>query len=266
MSRCLWRIETDLQGDVGPAALARQEGVSLFQLTRAFSIVTGISPMAYVRARRLTKAAKSLASGGPKVIEVALDAGYESHEGFARAFRRAFGVTPQSVRSRGSLPSNMQEPIQMTETELPELTPRYEMLPETRLIGLAGNFSMADRSKIPAFWNDAVDRLAPAIYEPPQYGVSYGFDDESFSYMVAVADKGQVFGEDLEAMTLPAGRYAVFDHEGHISQIGTTWEAIFSHWAGTADVSIGEGPEFEKYGPDFSPEGSGGVSIWIPVL
>ena len=49
---------------------------------------------------RLTKAAVSLRDEGEKVIDVAFDFVFDSHEGFTRAFSKAFGIPPQEYRKR----------------------------------------------------------------------------------------------------------------------------------------------------------------------
>jgi AraC family transcriptional regulator len=54
--------------------------------------------MHYARGRRLSEAARALAAGAPNILEVALAAGYGSHEAFTRAFRRQFGVPPEALR------------------------------------------------------------------------------------------------------------------------------------------------------------------------
>ncbi len=81
---------------------------------RAFAAATGFPVMRYVRARRLSEAARSLANGAPDILTLALDADYGSHEAFTRAFRDHFGVTPEMVRAATRLDQlRLQEPIKM---------------------------------------------------------------------------------------------------------------------------------------------------------
>lgn len=56
--------------------------------------------MQYVRERRLTEAARTSANGAPDILNVALNAGCNSHEAFTRAFRDHFGITPEALRAR----------------------------------------------------------------------------------------------------------------------------------------------------------------------
>src|SRR5947208_121374 len=100
--RALWVVERHLHGDLGLPAIARACGVSTCHLSRAFSEHCGRSLTDYVRSRRLSLAAHSLAEGAPDILEVALASGYGSHEAFSRAFKTSLGLTPEEVRRRGT--------------------------------------------------------------------------------------------------------------------------------------------------------------------
>ena len=72
--------------------LAEAAGLSAYHFTRQFSARFGASPMAYVRHRRLTAAASRLCSdAAPSLVDLAFDCGFDSQEGFTRAFKRVFG-------------------------------------------------------------------------------------------------------------------------------------------------------------------------------
>ena len=89
-NKALWTIERHLDQSLTLNDLARACGVSQFHLAHAFGQATGFPVMQYVRGRRLTEAAQSLASGNaPDILNLALDAGYGSHEAFSRAFSRS---------------------------------------------------------------------------------------------------------------------------------------------------------------------------------
>src|SRR4030081_2004638 len=112
--KALWYIESHLATALTLDEISSIVGVSRFHLVRAFAAATGFSVMRYVRARRLTEAARALAAGAPDILTVALDADYGSHEAFTRAFRDHFGVTPETVRASPHLGNlQLQEPIVM---------------------------------------------------------------------------------------------------------------------------------------------------------
>lgn len=70
-------------------------GYSKYHATRIFKELTGKTPFESIRALRLTKAAQSLRDSDQKVVDVALDNGFESHDGFTRTFVHQFDITPQ---------------------------------------------------------------------------------------------------------------------------------------------------------------------------
>jgi AraC family transcriptional regulator len=63
VGKALWFIESHFAGDITLAEIAEAGGVSRYYMSRAFGTVTGHSAMRYLRGRRLTEAAKSLAAG-----------------------------------------------------------------------------------------------------------------------------------------------------------------------------------------------------------
>jgi len=97
-------IEEHITEPITLKMLADVARYSPWHTGRIFKELTGKSPFAYIRARRLTQAALQLqASEKPKIIDVAFDFVFDSHEGFTRAFSREFGVSPQRfAREKGN--------------------------------------------------------------------------------------------------------------------------------------------------------------------
>ena len=264
VARTLWRIETELANAPDLTALASSEGVSPFHLTRAFGLVTGQPVMAYIRARRLSEAARQLHGNKESVLSVALNVGYESHEGFARAFRDMFGCVPSAVRD--TLPKNLQEPfIMISPNPIPTPVAKNVDFPGRRIAGRMRRHTMAERARIPVQWNEVAEEIGQHMNGSETYGVSYGFEGDAFNYLVGFADDGRTDTEELDHVRLDAGRYAVFEHDGHISSIGETWRAILDDWLPKSGKTLAEGPEFELYEADFDLSKPGGVSIWIPL-
>jgi AraC family transcriptional regulator len=91
-------IRGRLSGDLSLQALATRSGWSPFHLHRAFQRVVGETPKEYTLRLRIERAAGRLTTSGESVIDIAIDAGFTSHEVFTRAFRRHFGRSPARYR------------------------------------------------------------------------------------------------------------------------------------------------------------------------
>ena len=121
VAKAVWFIESHF---AGPVEVADAFGVSRHHLSRTFHRATGRSLSAYLRGRRLSEAARSLAGGAPDILAVAIEAQYGSHEAFTRAFRDQFGLTPEEVRRRGDFASlDIVEPLSMYAETTTELSP-----------------------------------------------------------------------------------------------------------------------------------------------
>jgi AraC family transcriptional regulator len=90
-----------LDDDLALTKVAGHAGLSSFHLHRMFSAVAGETPKQLVRRLRLNRGAAMLLGRDQSVLTVALSSGFQSHEGFTRAFRRQFGMSPWDYRERG---------------------------------------------------------------------------------------------------------------------------------------------------------------------
>lgn len=99
MQRVLDHIDRHLDGDLDLAAVSGVAAFSKFHFHRQFKAIFGLSLHRYVQLARLRRASKRLADGqGPSVTDIALDAGYETPDAFARAFRQRFQQSPSDFR------------------------------------------------------------------------------------------------------------------------------------------------------------------------
>jgi AraC family transcriptional regulator len=270
-ARALWYIEAHLAGDLSLDAVASASGVSRFHLSRAFALTLAQTIGGYARARRLSEAAKALAGGAPSILELALAAGYGSHEAFTRAFAAQFGATPEQVRARGSADSlALQEPLRMSPGSSPLAAPRLVRERALRLVGLARPMA-GTNAGIPAQWG----RFAPLIG-----GISARDGDDTFgaifeadepgaplTYLCGIAVKEwPALGGELTRLDLPARAYAVWPHAEHVSTVAATCQQIFEQGLARAGLTPEPAPMFERYGAAFDPRtGNGGVEIWVPV-
>lgn len=276
IGKALWCIETRLGEPLTLDDVAEISGLSRFHLSRTFAALVGQPVVAYARGRRLTEAARLLAAGAPDILQVALDAGYSSHEAFTRAFRDQFGMTPEEARSRRSLASMpLVEPIRMPDQPTANLAPiRFVKTDAMLFAGLRRYFRFDDRAGIPMIWQS----FGPMIGAIPDEvsGAAYGLvlapadeaDDCGFDYLPAVQVKSlDDLPEGLSGARVRGCEWAVFAHAGHVSSIGATCAAA-GDWLAQSGRSpkTGSMQMIEYYPPAFDARtGLGGCEIWAPV-
>ena len=271
-NKALWVIERNLDRPLTLGGIAESCGVSRYHLAHAFGDSVGLSVMHYVRGRRLSAAARQLAKGAPDILNLALEAGYESHEAFSRAFRAQFGATPEMVRRRAST-----EDLPMIGAlNIPQQSgvalepPRFLSGKPMLFVGLAERHAFSAPQGIPAQWQrfmpfygDIADK-AQAI----PAGVTADMDDDgNFEYVCAVeVSKFSTTPGGLIELRVPAQTYAVFQHREHVSKISATYAAIWNDWLPEHEYAVADGPSIERHLATFDPKtGLGGVEIWIPV-
>ncbi|HKU12788.1 MAG TPA: AraC family transcriptional regulator [Steroidobacteraceae bacterium] len=272
VDKALWYVESHFAGEITLDEIARVAGVSRYHVSRSFGEAIGRPITSYVRGRRLSEAAKALAAGAEDILAVALDAGYGSHEAFTRAFREQFGLTPESVRAQRHLDNlDLVEAVAMNHAILAELEePRFESRAAFLVAGLSARYDYETcGGGIPAQWQ----RFAPHLGNVPgqsgdvAYGLRYNSDDSGLDYMcgVEVGDFSRLPPE-FSRVRVPANRYAVFVHRGHISAIRSTWYTIWNTGLPKSGHELADAPDFERYDGRFDARtGSGEVEIWVPL-
>lgn len=99
LRRALDHIDRHLDGDLDLETVSRVAAFSKFHFHRQFTATFGLSVHRYVQLARLKRASHRLAyMAGERITEIAMDAGYDAPDAFARAFLQRFGQTPSSFR------------------------------------------------------------------------------------------------------------------------------------------------------------------------
>ncbi|MGX1786753.1 AraC family transcriptional regulator [Bosea sp. NPDC055332] len=268
----LWIMERNSSQELSLGSIAAACKVSRSHLANAFGTASGWPVMAYLRARRLSEAAKRLAAGAPDILSVALEFGYGSHEAFTRAFRDQFGITPEEVRNAGRTDRlALVAPLRLTNGCARTPIPTLRTLGRLRLVGLSAPCSYESAIGIPAQWQTFMcDHYADIADKAP--GIPIGVcrapdEDGCFEYMCAAEVSSAVSPrKPLAALEIEPGNYAVFEHRDHISTIFDTYTAIWNEALPAAGLNAANGPVLEFHNDDFDPgTGLGGLTIWIPL-
>ncbi|MEU8610581.1 AraC family transcriptional regulator [Actinoplanes sp. NPDC048791] len=282
LNRLVDLVEQHLTGELDVTATARELGTTEYHLRRVFSSLAGMPLSEYVRRRRMTVAAAEVVRGDEDLLTIAVQYGYGSTEAFGRAFRAVHGAGPGDVRRHGGpLRTQPQLRFRLTvEGNIPMDT-RIVERPAFRLAGHAARVPLLHRGVNPHI-QQHIAGLPPeehgrlkALGNTEPEGLLQVTDDldpdsaegSELTYLhgVAVSDDTAV-PEDLDAIGVPAGRWAVFRTAGpHPQALQDTWAATATEWFPSNPWRLRPGPSIVavlERADDFS---TATCELWLPV-
>lgn len=277
-------IETHLGDNLKVVDVANAAGYSYYHLNRQFAAVLGESVGSYIKKRRLANAAKKLIYTDQKVIDIAMENGFESSEAFSRAFKLVYRVSPQHYRSnrfdtfisaKERLDKGLMDHIAQNITVHPQLVE----MPPVRVAGLRGETTLRDNT-LPKLWANfnAAAHMVPnkteaargfGICEACSENTLYNMNDDVLFTEIAGAEVTSFDGlpKPFVAKVLPGGRYAVFTHRGSLGMLKRTFDYIWGTWFLTTKEKLEAREDFELYDERFigydHPDSE--IDIYIPV-
>ncbi|OMC75602.1 AraC family transcriptional regulator [Paenibacillus odorifer] len=277
MKEALDYMESKMEESVTIEEIAKVAYSSPFHFQRMFNMLTGVSIKDYIRKRRLTLAAQELAISKVKVLDVALKYGYDSPESFAKAFRKAHGITPSAARESGvQLKAFPRLSFHLSLKGDKEMDYRIEKRDAFNVIGLVEEMTTKDGEnlrRIPQLWieaneNGTSDKLIELGEDKDLLGIcsDMNHDKETFSYWIAVEATPETDAQGFASTTIPAASWAVFTSVGPMPDaIQQVWARIFQEWFPSTGYEHTGGPEFELYLPGRPDAEDYRCEIWIPV-
>lgn len=234
-------VEERLDEDLDPATLARVGCVSLYHFHRVFRGVTGETLAGYVRRLRLERAARRLRATGARVTDLALGAGFGSHEAFTRAFRDHFGVSPSEYRGQGGRAGEALTPPDTVEVGWLPAMP----VARVRRVGpyegsgeaFARLFSWAGANGVPT----AGPVLGVCLDDPEVT------PDDRLRFDACLATpKVPAIGE-VRPGVIPEGWYARTVHAGPYEGLPAAYSALVGGWAAGTDHELADEACVEVY-------------------
>ena len=280
-------IDNNLGEKLTIESLAAIAHFSPYHFCRVFQWYVGYSVMIYVRKRRLEFVVSEF-SRERKMIDIAMDYGFETYSGFAKAFKRHYnGISPEDYRGLNH-PDEKPKPLLLV--HMKKYTGGIIMTPkiiEKEAFKVAGysietkNVDGDNNRDIPAFWqaystDGRADKLhdAPFITNHSQYGICYNHNPESggFSYIIGLEVRsGAEVPEEFETLNVKPSTYAVFStppasDEDFVKNIQGTWVFIMEEWFPTSGYEYAPGSvDFEYYREEMHEKGNV-CDIYIPVV
>jgi AraC family transcriptional regulator len=223
---------------------------SKYHFHRLFTAYTGLSLQQYIRWLRLKRAAHQLiVDKDQSIINIAIEAGFESHEAFSRAFKQTCGTSPSEFRQKSSWQAWEQPPYQLPIKEDMTMNVTIKNLDTRRL-------AVLEHRGEPKLIGDSVNKLinwakAQPINVKPKAGEAFGFayDDPKltpatnfrFDLAITIPEQLALKGEVTEKR-LPAGRYAIAMHKGSRDNIGDTVYALYRDWLPNSGEELADLP------------------------
>ena len=282
LNRLVDLVEEHLGAEFDVDGLATELGTTEYHLRRMFSSLAGMPLSEYARRRRMTVAAADIVRADDDLLTIAVRHGYGSTEAFGRAFRAVHGVGPRDVRRDGG-PLRTQPLLRFrltVEGNIPMDT-RIVDHPAFRLVGHAARVPLIHeginphiQEHIAALPQEEHARLkALGDAEPP--GLLQVCDDldpdstegSELTYLHGVAiTRDTPVPDDLDAIEVPAGRWAVFRSAGpHPQTLQNTWAATATEWFPSNPWRLRAGPSIVTildHAADFS---TATCELWLPV-
>lgn len=276
-------VELHLNEDFELTAVSDEAGMSHWHFQRIFSALTGETLKSYIRARRFSSAMKSLLQTDDRIIEIAVNSGYESHESFTRAFQDYFKMTPNEFRKNGN-PHLFMEKIRIDSTYLKHISkgiqkkPEIVCLPERNFVGLRTVFfgveseknNMAE--KLPELWGKFLPRMneVPNLIQGAGYGLMRQLNDRSgqleYFSAVEVDSLPSVLPEFMQSVRIQSQMYAKFLHRGEVKNLNHTVNYIYSAWLLNSNYSHELLFDIEEYGEKYHPTSiDSEISYLIPI-
>lgn len=256
-------IERHLKDPLSVEQLADRAGFSPYYFCRLFSLYMEMPVMEYVRRRRLAYAAADLCAGN-RILDVAMDYGFESHNGFAKAFRKVYGYSPDAYRRRVA-PHRPIAPNPLT-GQKGELAIQPQMRLEQRdgfyVAGMVVRTSseISSIARQPALWKQIwlaeQENKIYAMARPRQHGEYYiSFPVETGLYRLVTCvrvEDPEAVDDGLYVDWVPGGLYAVFSvppTEGDLAEaVVDTWRYIFEMWLPNSGYALApNGLDYEFY-------------------
>lgn len=275
-------IEAHLALPIAINAVAQEAGMSQWHFQRMFRGLTGDTVKDYIRSRRLGLACEVLLSTKKRIIDIALEADFESQESFTRAFKTAFDITPAQYRKAGKRhPSPRKikfdreylDHINVGMNTVPEICVQEKMV----FVGLKTNFFGTDSEKnnigqkLPPLWQQFLSRLAEIKHTVGGtcYGIVRQVDTCSDELEYFCAIEVTAISDIPDGMLVfenPACTFAKFTHRGEVTLIDNTVNYIYSTWLSRSGRRRKNGADLEFYGHDYNPSSSESIIHYaIPI-
>lgn len=241
-------IAAHVDEPIEPQAIARAAGLSLHHFHRIFRAQLGESVMQHVRRLRLERAARRLRTTELRLIELASEAGYESHEAFTRAFIEQFGIAPSEYRTQPS--ARLTEWLRTTPAA-PRVQVRVETFEPIRVAYVRHRGGYAHIHETWARLRSWAEARGLITETPTLFGACPDdpevTDESQLRFDACVRINDDFHDSSLPTTVLPGGTFAVGLHVGPFHLLHETYLDVIGRWFPSSGYAMSVDPVIEHY-------------------
>jgi AraC family transcriptional regulator len=263
--RVLVLIQERLDGPLELEMLAARACLSPYHFHRVFTGLVGETLMAHIRRLRLERAAGRLKLGRRPVIEIALEAGYETHEAFSRAFKTSFGRSPSAFRARSGAPANLParsgihyhavRALRDFKTIRHSPTAMHVTIQRLTPIRVAFMRHVGPYAQVGATWDKFCmfiekegllggdSRFIGVCHDDPEVTPP---DKLRYDACVSMGADFEPAGE-VGVQVIAGGEYAVLTHHGPYAKLGKSYQRLVGQWLPRSGREMAAAPCFDEY-------------------
>lgn len=273
-------IEDHLTDELSLEVISEYAGVSDYHFRKLFFYLSGLTLSEYIKNRKLSEANKDLLNG-EKVTDVAFKYGYQSIDGFTRAFKKWSGFLPSDVIKKGVSKSFPKLSFVISVRGGISMKFRIEDKPAFNLVGVGKRVPMQFEGV-----NNEIVKLAESITDEqkaemhalqniePYEIVNASYDADAkflkeegeLTHLIGVLTTENRVSDGLEKVPVKACTWAVFPNEGPFpSMLQETMAKVYSEWLPSSDYEVIDAPTFSFTKMDKDKKDYAYSEVWIPV-
>jgi len=273
-------IEEHLIDELSLEKISDYAGVSDYHFRKIFFYLSGLTLSEYIRNRKLSEANKNLLNG-ETVTDVAFKYGYQSVDGFTRAFKNWSGFLPSDVIKKGISKSYPKLSFIITVKGGTSMEFRIEDKPAFNLVGVSKRVPMqfeGVNKEIEKLVESITDEQAEEMHslqnmEPYEFvNVSYDSDSNFFkeegylTHLIGVLTTKNQISDLLDTVPVEAYTWAIFPNEGPFpSTLQDTMAKTYSEWLPSSDYEVINAPAFSFTKMDKHKKDYAYSEVWLPV-
>lgn len=248
-------IQHHLDESLNLQKLSEVAGLSRFHFHRIFYAHLGMNVMKYTQMLRLKRASFQLVfKPEVKVIEIALDAGFDSPEAFSRAFKRSFDQTPSAFRIEPNWENWHRKFVYFTPKSELEMNVTIIERPVEKIAYISHQGSPEKVFETASKFIEWRKRtgLSP-VKTSATYGIPFSDPEQTpeqeFRFDIAGSINKPIDpnNDGIEMGEIPAGRYAMIQHLGSHDHIRDSVYFLFRNWLPEQQEETGDYPVFFHY-------------------